>query len=45
MSGLCSPTILENILGLILYQPKRQILESSKLKELADDNFKFDEKG
>ena len=25
--------------------PKRQILDSSKLKELADDNFKFDENG
>ena len=24
--------------------PKRQILDSSKLRELADDNFKFDEK-
>ena len=23
--------------------PKRQILDSSKLKEFADDNFKFDE--
>ena len=25
--------------------PKRQIFYSSKLKELADDNFKFDENG
>ena len=25
--------------------PKRQILESSKLKEFADDNFKFNENG
>ena len=25
--------------------PKRQILESSKLKEFADDDFKFDENG
>ena len=25
--------------------PKRQILDSSKLKELAEDNFKFDENG
>ena len=25
--------------------PKRQILDSAKLKEFADDNFKFDEKG
>ena len=24
---------------------RRQILDSSKLKEFADDNFKFDEKG
>ena len=25
--------------------PKRQILDSSQQKELADDNFKFDENG
>ena len=25
--------------------PKRQILDSSELKELADDNFEFDENG
>ena len=25
--------------------PKRQNLDDSKLKELADDNFKFDENG
>ena len=25
--------------------PKRQILHSTKLKEFADDNFKFDENG
>ena len=25
--------------------PKRQILDSSKLKEFADDNVKFDENG
>ena len=25
--------------------PKRQILDSSKLKEFADDNFDFDENG
>ena len=25
--------------------PKRQILDTSKLKEFADDNFKFDENG
>ena len=30
-----------------LYQPitRRQILDSSKLREFADDNFKFDENG
>ena len=30
-----------------MYQPitRRQILDSSKLKEFADDNFKFDENG
>ena len=27
------------------YDTKRQILDSSKLKEFADDNFKFDENG
>ena len=30
---------------LCLTPPKRQILDSSKLKEVADDNFKFDESG
>ena len=25
--------------------PKRQILDSSKLREFADDNFKFEENG
>ena len=25
--------------------PKRQILDSSKLKEFSDENFKFDENG
>ena len=25
--------------------PKQQILDSSKLREFSDDNFKFDEKG
>ena len=29
----------------VLPFPKRQILDSSKLKEFADDNFKFDENG
>ena len=27
------------------YNTRRQILDSSKLKEFADDNFKFDENG
>ena len=31
---------------LCLYSfPKQQILDSSKVKEFADDSFKFDEKG
>ena len=30
---------------ILLTFPKRQILESSKLKEFADDNFKVDENG
>ena len=30
---------------IILPSSKRQILDSYKLKELADDNFKFDENG
>ena len=29
----------------VLTFPQRQILDSSKLKECADDNFKFDENG
>ena len=29
----------------ILALPKQQILDSFKLKEFADDNFKFDENG
>ena len=29
----------------ILTFPKQQILDSSKLKEFADDNFNFDENG
>ena len=37
---------VENIIGvlvtLFLPFPKQQILDSSKLKEFADDNFKFD---
>ena len=38
---------LSNFLALhITYPfPKRQILQSSKLKKFADDNFKFDENG
>ena len=32
-----------NSLPLFYTFPKRQILDSSKLKEFADDNFKFDE--
>ena len=31
--------------GLCLPFPKQQILDSAKLKEFADDNFKFDENG
>ena len=31
--------------SLIYLFPKRQILDSSKPKEFADDNFKFDEDG
>ena len=34
------PTSMTNYLF-----PKRQILDSSKLKKFADDNFKFDENG
>ena len=30
---------------IIVTFPKRQILDSSKLKEFADANFKFDENG
>ena len=29
----------------VKHLPKRQILDSSTLKEFADDNFKFDEDG
>ena len=28
-----------------VYFPKRHVLDSSKLKNFADDNFKFDENG
>ena len=33
------------MLYIVLTFPKRQVLDSSKLKEFADDNSKFDEKG
>ena len=48
-SELCSKELTEGLSPLELenfvYEPfpKRQILVSSKLKEFADDNFKFDE--
>ena len=37
----------EKIFIFFFFQPitRRQILDSSKLKEFADDNFKFDENG
>ena len=39
-----SPLLPEH--GPYIYQPfsKRQIVDSSKLKDFADDNFKFDKK-
>ena len=39
--------IIVLFLDLTLYEPfpKQQILDSSKLKEFADDNFKFDKNG
>ena len=36
------PESIKVSIGWLLF-PKRQILDSSKLKEFADDNFKFDE--
>ena len=39
---------MKNILPLVknvLIFPKQQILDTSKLKEFADDNLKFDENG
>ena len=38
---------LKNTVGLNIDKPipKQQILDSSKLKEFADDNLKFDENG
>ena len=43
----CVYTIVTNNLISLLSSPfpKRQILDSSKLKQSADDNFKFDENG
>ena len=42
----CSP-VLESRLSPATYLPflKRQLLESSRLKEFADDNSKFEENG
>ena len=40
---LCCLTLMK-IAGISPF-PKRQILDSSKLKEIADDNFIFDENG
>ena len=39
------PNLQKNLRGITLTFPKWQILDCSKLKELADDNFKFDENG
>ena len=42
----CKPNSLPpQSLPLVQPFPKRQILDSSKLKESADDNFKFEENG
>ena len=41
----CLPRGLKIIRTIQYRYPKRQILESSKLKEFADDNFKLDENG
>ena len=37
----------QNLLNWVTFNPfpKRQIFDSSKLKEFADDNFKFDRNG
>ena len=32
-------------MDIVLPFPKQQILDSSKVKQFADDNFKFDENG
>ena len=43
---ICVPVkVSDCLLAFILLFRKRQILDSSKLKELADDIFKFDENG
>ena len=41
----CRLRRVNNFLDVFLPFPKRQILDSSKLKELADDNFEFKENG
>ena len=43
--GECYAILSGYILHKLLPFPKRQILDSTKLKEFADDNFKFDENG
>ena len=35
----------QGLFGKVLTLPRRQILDSSKLKEFADDNFEFNENG
>ena len=37
--------MMEFVFEGVLTFPKQQILDTSKLKEVADDNFKFDENG
>ena len=37
--------LIDNLEIILLPITRRQILDSSKLKEFADDNFKFDENG
>ena len=37
--------LIENNITYFKLFPRRLILDLSKLKEFADDNFKFDEKG
>ena len=41
---MCIPCVLKNR-PRVLTLSKQQILDSSKLKQFADDNFKFDENG